>query len=73
MSIMSPSEISISFTPNSSELHREEEMILMVPISGGSLFNFSLQEEDLDTLIRNLEDAFSFLAEDGIVEIEFKM
>ena len=71
MSNVNISEINISFTPLISDIHREEEKILVVAISGESLFKSVLNDEQADQLSENLEEAFSFLAEDGLVDIDF--
>lgn len=73
MSGINPSEINISFTPADSEIHREEENIIVVAISGEKIFKKGLSEESLDELCENLSEAFSFLAEDGVVDVNFKV
>ncbi|ELP5901878.1 hypothetical protein QTV49_003879 [Vibrio vulnificus] len=73
MAGINPSEINISFTPEDSDIHREEENIIVVAISGGKIFKKPLSEDSLEQLCENLSEAFSFLAEDGVVDVDFKV
>lgn len=72
MSGVPVTEINVSFTPANIEIHREEESIIIVAISGEKLFKSPIIDEQLTMLSENLEEAFSFLAEDGIVDVDFK-
>lgn len=72
MAGINPSEINISFIPADSDIHREEENIIMVAISGEKIFKKALSDESLEELCDKLSEAFSFLAEDGVVDISFR-
>ena len=73
MARINPSEININFTPEDSNIHREEENIILVAISGEKIFKKPLSEESLGKLCENLAEAFSFLSEDGVVDVDFKI
>lgn len=72
MAGINPSEISISFTPADSDIYREEENIIVVAISGERIFRKPLSDEKVEVLCENLAEAFSFLAEDGVVDVDYK-
>ena len=68
--MVAPKEIRISFYSAEGSVHQREENILITALGGtGKILNKEISQEQMDELISNLEDAFSFLAEDGDVDI----
>ena len=71
--MINPTEINISFTPIEDEVYHTEENIIVVALSGGKLLKNSLTEEQMEELCENLAEAFSFLAVDGVVDVDCKV
>ncbi|MCY9861286.1 hypothetical protein OTK49_01995 [Vibrio coralliirubri] len=68
--MVNPTEINISFTSINDDVYHTEERIIVVALCGGKLFKSNMTEEQVSELRENLADAFSFLAVDGVVDVE---